>query len=380
MGPQQLLRWIACVTAVSLSGCSLPSWDDLTSREMGVKALWTAAPPPLTVIEKSTDGYARAKAFNKLDEPRDQELLEKHLRLLQAAATVDRDPLCRIAALRTLGRYKDPRAGRILMDVYLGNPGMSAENNAFIRQQALTSLQYQSPSEARKMFIQAARQPGGSLTGAAQRDRMEILDERLTAIRALGKYPEPDAVETLIKLLETEKDIAIRKCAHESLKQSQKKDVPEDARAWREYIATGKVPQRNTSLLAGMLPSDSGSDSGPGVLDTLTNWMRPAEKSTDANATPAVPAPTPSPAPPRPAPEPPTKLPASIPATPLSRANPPTPTSTPGVPTTGVPTTGVPTAGVPAASNRTSGPGEVLPAGAYRNAQGEVVVPVNPPR
>src|SRR5262249_30054370 len=159
--------------------------------------LWTSPPPPMVVIEKSSDGYAKAKAYTKLDETSDQVENEKRIKVLQTAALSDRDPLCRIAALRTLGRYKDPRAGKILIDVYLSNPGLSPENNSFIRQQALASLARSAPPEAKQLFIQAARQPSGSLTGAAQRDRMEILDERNTAIRALAKYPQPDSVDTL---------------------------------------------------------------------------------------------------------------------------------------------------------------------------------------
>lgn len=354
---QHTLVWVgSMVVVVSLCGCTpLPSWDDLTSRELGVKALWTPPPPPLTVIEKSTDGYARAKALNKLDESSSKGDLEKNLQILQSSAVNDRDPLCRIAALRTLGRYKEPRAGKILMDVYLSNPGMSAENNAFIRQQALTSLQAQSPAEAKKLFIDAARQPGGSLTGAAQRDRMEVLDERLTAIRALGKYPQPDAVETLVKLLETEKDTAIRKCAHESLKESTQKDIAEDGKAWREYVATGKVTARQTpSMLAGFMKTTPAApaSTGPGVFDTISNWVRPEKQPEPAAAEKR------SSAPPSTLPA---TLPSTLPVTPLA------PTTTPAAPPNPNQVRRTP------ANNR-----EVLPAGARRNEQGEVIVPVTP--
>lgn len=356
MTPQYLLRWFGgALAAIGLCGCHTPSWDDLTSRELGVKALWTSPPPPMTVIEKSTDGYARAKALNQLDEPSDRTDLDKRIQVLQVAATSDRDPLCRIAALRTLGKYKDPRAAKILEDVYFGNPGMSVENNKFIRQQALTSLQVNSPASAKQLFMQAAGQPGGSLTGSDQRERMEILDERLTAIRALGKYPQPDAAETLVKLLETEKDTAIRKCAHDALVESQKKEIPADGKAWREYMASGKMPaQKNTSMLAGLMKSDpapaASANNGPGIFETINNWVRP-EKQPDATPVKDT----------RPKPAMPTMLPATLPATPLA------PTTTPGVSPNQVQRTPAP----PTAR-------EVLPAGAYRNPQGEVVVPVNP--
>lgn len=361
------IRWMgAAFVAIHLCGCHVPSWDDLTSRELGVKALWTTPPPPMVVIEKSTDGYARAKAFNQLDEVSDPNERQERLKVLQVAAMRDRDPLCRIAALRTLGRYKDPQAGRILIDVYLSNPGLSPENNAFIRQQALTSLRYQSPAEARQLFIQAARQPSGSLTGTAQRDRMEILDERLTAIRALAKYPQPDAVDALVKLLETEKDTAIRKCAHESLVESTKKDIAPDAKAWREYVATGRAPEaRGSTLLAGFQrpepsrPKDEApsSSTGTGLIGSFTNWL-------NQNPNDPSPAPLPKnlsqPAQPQPA----TVVPTVMQPTSAKTAT----IATPAVP--------VPSNSAPAAASPRSP--AAIPAGSYRNSQGETVVPFNP--
>ncbi len=347
MAPQNWLRWAGGIfVAVNLCGCATaPSWDDLTSREFAVKSLWTTPAPPLEVIAKSSDGYARAKAFNMLDETSNREENDKRLQALQAGAVADRDPLCRLAALRTLGRYKsEPRAANILTEVYLGNPGMSAENNAFIRQQALTSLQTNSPADAKQLFLQAARQPNGSLTGAAQRDRTEILDERLTAIRALAKYPQPDSLETLVRLIETEKDTAIRKCAHESLVTATKKDIPldKDGKAWREFVNTGRQPApQNNGLLAGLKkfePLPSTPSNTPGVLDKISAWARP-EKQPD----------------PIPQSQAPGTLPATLPATPLSNQRnllrrDVAPVTTPGI----------------------------VPAGATRNAQGELLVPVTP--
>jgi hypothetical protein len=366
------LGWVgSALVAVNLSGCAMMSWDDLTSREFSVHSLWTAPQPPLTVIAKSSDGYARSKALNKLDEPSNPALLEQHIEVLQAAAMNDRDPLCRLAALRTLGRYKDPRAARILSDVYLSDPPMmSTENKAFIRQQALTSLQVSSPVDARQLFIQAARQPSGSLTGAAQRDRMEILDERLTAIRALGKYPQADAVDTLVKLLETEKDIAIRKCAHESLVASTKQDIPPDGNAWREFVSSGRLPPRqNNGMLASLiktnpLPTPAPASNGPGVFDTISNWVRPekAPAQTVSNPTPSFPT---SSSPPLSAP------PQNAPISNSPPLSPPAPNRFPAVPNLMLTPNQVRNNAPPAGN-------DVLPAGATRNAQGEMIVPVTP--
>lgn len=364
MTARHAIRVLTATTlALGLVGCTT-TWDDITSRDFKVSSMWTAAPAPMTVIEKSTDGYARAKAFSKLDESSDPQIHERQMRVLQSTAITDRDPLCRLAAIRTLGRYKDPQAAKTLSEVYLGNPGMSPENNALIRQQALTSLQNNSPTEARQLFIQAARQPSGSLTGAAQRDRMEILDERLTAIRALAKYPQPDSVETLVKLLETEKDIAIRTCAHESLKSATKRDIAADGKAWREFLVTGREPERPSSpLLASFTrgastptptPTPTTPSNEPGFFDKIQNFIRP---DSGVEPIPTTVPTTPAPEPQLPRPNAPAMLPLTTPGVPAPTAQP-----------------------IPNQVRHESQPTPtVVPAsGTYRNAQGELIVPATP--
>ena len=343
-------RW-KCLPAglafVGLTGCAV-TWDDVTSRNFEVSSLWTAPPPPLEVLDKSSDGYARAKAIARLGEAKGD--AAQYLPRLQALALTDRDPLCRLAAIRALGKYNDPQAARVLSEVYLGNPGLSAENNALVRQQALAALETSAPTEARQLFIKAAKQPGGSLTTAAQSDRQEINDERLTAIRALGKYSQSDAVETLVRLMETEKDVAVKNCAWESVKSATKRDFPNDGKAWREFIATGREPARtsNFSLAnlnplkleapavappspeaapkATLIPNNVSSD--PSVFQKISNWIRPEKTEPQA---PAMPPP-----------------------------NFPSQTATPSQPVLSAPN-----------------PTLSIPPGSFKNSQGETVIPVN---
>ncbi|HEX3313524.1 MAG TPA: HEAT repeat domain-containing protein, partial [Gemmataceae bacterium] len=236
-------RWLGILLLVFTTGCAV-TWDEMTSKEFKFSQLYSTPPTPMQVLATSTDGDARAKAFTRLDEARNDPTLEnKQIDLLQRAAFTDRDPLVRMAAIRTLGRYTDPRAPKILADVYFSDPPkVAAEYKPLIRQQALVALETTSPGDARQIFLKAAKQPSAELTASASRDRMEILDERLAAIRALGKYNAPDSIETLVELVEKEKDVAIKQCAAESLKNITKKDIPADGKMWREYVATGKAP------------------------------------------------------------------------------------------------------------------------------------------
>jgi hypothetical protein len=129
--------------------------------------------------------------------------------------------------------------------------------NSMIRQQALASLELTGNQEARHVLIRAARQPGASAV-SSQSDRQSILDEKLAAVRALKKYQGSDCVETLIYLLETEKDVAVRHCAHNSLKTITNRDLPEDPKAWRDLQTRGPdaVPAPSViQRVTGLLPS-----------------------------------------------------------------------------------------------------------------------------
>src|SRR5262249_34550158 len=96
---------------LGLAGC-VNLYDEVTSRNFNVKS-WFVRPNPLVVLEKSTDGTERARALRSLKEPpaggKYQQEHELSVRILTAAATTERQPLCRLAAIQTLAGYKDPR-------------------------------------------------------------------------------------------------------------------------------------------------------------------------------------------------------------------------------------------------------------------------------
>ncbi|MBX9678540.1 MAG: hypothetical protein K2X38_07230 [Gemmataceae bacterium] len=244
-------RWALIASIAVAPGCA-NFWDDITARDFSVRNWWTQE-DPIIVLHKSTDGWKRAKAIARLNNPKNQEEREQYFKILSTVALqgdamlddkIKNDqPMCRLAAITVLGQSKDARAPKILEDVYLQRLPYTPELAKVVRQQALAALEETGEANSRSLFIRVARQPGADATSATA-DHLQTLDERLAAIRALSKYSQPDVVETLVHLMESDRDVAIRSRAWDSLKTATKKDLPNDAKAWREMLATGKEPPR----------------------------------------------------------------------------------------------------------------------------------------
>ena len=62
-------------------------------------------------------------------------------------------------------------------------------------------------------------------------EKQQTLDVSLTAIRSLGKYNQFESTETLLHLLKTEKDVAVRDRAYESLQLATGKHLARDPKA-----------------------------------------------------------------------------------------------------------------------------------------------------
>lgn len=232
----------AGLLALGLGGCA-GFWDEVTSRDFHVKNMFHK-PTPMEVLRDSSDGAKRGWALGELKEPLrnggTQEDQESYIKLLEAAALRDREPLCRLGAIRALSDYKDPRASKILADAYLAKPAFSPELTSRIRQQALTGLVNTTDPEAKALLIRVARQPNAG-PDSSYADRQQTIDEKLTALRGLAKFKDTETVDALVVVLETEKDIALRDRAHESLKTITGKEYAADGKTWREYAGTGRV-------------------------------------------------------------------------------------------------------------------------------------------
>ena len=73
-------------------------------------------------------------------------------------------------------------------------------------------------------------------SGTSEQDRQFYLDERIAAARALGKTPNYQATEALVQILKTEKDVALRDQAHESLQMATGHKLPAEAAAWEQLL------------------------------------------------------------------------------------------------------------------------------------------------
>lgn len=263
---QSWRAWPACRAvggAVLLGACGCASfWSEISSRERDMSFVW-GSPDPLVVLRDHTDNQRKAEALSRLHEPKrhggTQEQQDLYLQILARAAVneepgrtkpLSRDPLCRLSAIRILGEYKDDRVVPILEKAYLDAHPFTPEMNAMIRQQALASLEETGNPAALPVLIRAARQPSSSPV-SSQTERQAIMDEKVAAVRALGKFSHYEAVDTLVHLLETEKDVAVRHCAHQSLKTATRRDLPPDPVQWRTLVDNGQpvAPETTNPIL-----------------------------------------------------------------------------------------------------------------------------------
>jgi HEAT repeat protein len=215
-------------------------------------------PDPKEVLQKSSDGAKRAKALMDLKEPLThggtQEQEETYFKLLTQSALDDGDPMVRLGAIRALGKCKNPRAVHILEDVFQQKLPFAADVNSIVRQHALAALEDTGQPEARHWLIRVARGPLGS---GSYNEQQQVLDERLTALRGLSHFKQSDSTETLVYVLETEKDVALRDRACQSLRSITGKRLPPDAAAWSALLHDPK-----TNL-----------NKEPSMIQRATNWV-----------------------------------------------------------------------------------------------------------
>jgi HEAT repeat protein len=230
--------WAAALLGLGLCGCA-SQIDDLKNKDLTFKQFFQAAPPPLVVLHDpntAKDGETRAKALARLEEPLRNQGSQKDqdevIDILKTAATTDQTPLCRLAALRTLGHFKDPRVADIVETAYLEKLAFSQDINNSIRQQCLSALIETGGPIAEKRLLLVAKEPPS--TGSEQ-ERLEVLDRRLLAIKGLGNYKDQEAAATLVQVLRSEKDVAMRDQALEALEQCTGKKLPADSPQWNAY-------------------------------------------------------------------------------------------------------------------------------------------------
>jgi HEAT repeat protein len=238
---------------MNLCGCA-SFWDEVTSKDFKFKDLYVKV-DPMEVLRTSTDGDRRADALRRLQEPKLHGGTDKDqdevIELLAKTATTDKQVLCRMAAIGTLGRFKDPRAPKALEMAYdqASGPDVTAnirpaaytvgagnflpENATVLRCQALIAMGETKEPATVDLLVRVLKQP--PVDGTAE-ERQQNIDERIAAARALGNFSQYQATEALLQVLKTEKDVALRDRAHQSLQSATGKRLPPDPQAWEEFL------------------------------------------------------------------------------------------------------------------------------------------------
>jgi hypothetical protein len=223
------LGLLTCLIA-GVPGCTT-TWDDVTSRNFHVRSIWETS-DPMTVLHDSTDGDERAKALRALKEPRanggnDAEQ-ERVIQVLTQAAVNDPQPLCRLAAVQTLGRFTDPRSVQILTAAYDAAPQLPSEVAGAIQSATLVSLGNTKQQTAIAFLVRAATKPTSA--EAVDREINQARDVRLAAVRALKSFEgSAEVAAAMVQIMRAERDVALQDRAHETYVKVTGREPPVDS-------------------------------------------------------------------------------------------------------------------------------------------------------
>ncbi len=214
------IPWTVCLFSLCLVGCKSGSWFKKKKD------------PYEVLVDKESSGDDRADALANLEEPikkggsdSDQEMVI--LRLNRSAKSEPNVP-GRLAAIQAMARFKDPRVIAGLEDAYYNADEFGPESATVIRQQVLTALGEVGHPEGIKLLTRVVNAPRIDDDVSIQ-ERQNRLDERMAAARSLKQFKTPEAAQALQQLLKTEKDVALRDCARESLQVVTGEKLPPDA-------------------------------------------------------------------------------------------------------------------------------------------------------
>jgi hypothetical protein len=227
----------AALGCAGLTGCA-GWWDEVTSREFKFKEMFRRPPDPMTVLQKDPDGDHRAKALRALHEPlqsggspQEQEAV---VGVLVRCATTDPQPLCRLAAIETLGRFRDPRAVEALKEAYYRAGSVNPETAGILRCQVLAALGQSGQPAAVELLVKVLREPP---VEGSEPEKQQKTDERIAAARALARFPrDAQVADALVGVLRNDRDVALRNRAHESLVSITGRDLPPEPEAWDNLL------------------------------------------------------------------------------------------------------------------------------------------------
>lgn len=231
---------------LAASGCA-GFWDTVTSRDFKFKETF-AKVDPIVVLRDNPDGDRRAKALRMLQEPKSHgnaSQQDLYVEILCKAAWTEKHALCRLAAIQTLREYKDPRVVEGLKEGYYRASAYNPDTASILRCAALEALGQVGDLSGVELLVKVLREPP---TEGPEQDRQLKADERTAAARALGHFKHYSATSALVYVLESEKDVALRNRANESLQACTGKDFPPDAKIWADYL---NDPRATEKALAG---------------------------------------------------------------------------------------------------------------------------------
>lgn len=274
----RLALFVVAAGGMTLTGCA-GTWDKISSRKFREAPFdgMFSSEDPMTVLRTKVEGNERADAMRRLEEPvhnggTEQEQGEA-LQILATAATSDPSPVVRTAAIDALGRFRDPRAVKILIAAYHRANGLPVDegdaegslrqaDGRFTQAEALASL---GPVGFEPSFVTALRsRSAAALAQTNHPDAVAFLsnvaaggaettdrDVRSAAVRGLGQMRSPEAVTALARVLKEEagRDVVLAQNAHDGLKSLTGQDLPADPDQWNQVIQAGVEVQPEQNLV-----------------------------------------------------------------------------------------------------------------------------------
>ncbi|GIW81271.1 MAG: hypothetical protein KatS3mg105_3078 [Gemmatales bacterium] len=224
-----------CCLVSTLPGCA-SFWDEITRRDKSFRekvATIFRRTDPLLVLQQSNDGDERYKAILALREPADEQQREQMFKMLAQTAVSDRQPLCRLAAIRRLGEFEGPRASRALEEAFYKAADFEPDVATRLQVASLEAMGKTKSPEALAFLVKQLREPPAERSDLAQQRN----DRCVAAARALENFPNTQAVEALYEVVKNEKeDVALRARAHQSLQAATGKNLPFDPQAWDQFL------------------------------------------------------------------------------------------------------------------------------------------------
>jgi HEAT repeat protein len=218
-------------------GCA--GYDDFSWKQMNFEVFRDPKDPLAVIKDDKSELWARRRALLCLQEPLahggNQQEQDTVVQVLAYVAANDPHAPCRMAAIETMRRFKDPRIVEGLKEAYYRAGAMTPEAATVIRMLALSALGDTANPAAIDLLVRVVREPP---TEGPDVDRQQKLSERAAAARALGRFKQYQAAAALVEVLRNEDDVALRERAHLSLVSATGKDLPADAKAWSDFLSS----------------------------------------------------------------------------------------------------------------------------------------------